>query len=52
VDILPILTETYDVIREKMEKGEGVLVHCGLGVSRSGAVVVGYCKFCLFFVLR
>jgi protein-tyrosine phosphatase len=38
------MAETCDVIDEARGKGEGILVHCGLGVSRSGSVVIGYCK--------
>ncbi|EPE27672.1 (Phosphotyrosine protein) phosphatases II [Glarea lozoyensis ATCC 20868] len=41
VDILPILAETYAVI-EKHIGTSGILVHCGLGISRSGSVAVGY----------
>ena len=43
-DILSILAEVCDLMDEQLRKKEGVLVHCGLGVSRSGSMVVGYSK--------
>ncbi len=44
-DILAIMAQACDLVHESLDaKKEGVLVHCGLGVSRTGSVVVGYCK--------
>ncbi len=44
-DILAVMAHTCDLVHESLEaKREGVLVHCGLGVSRSGRVVFGSCQ--------
>jgi hypothetical protein len=43
-DILGILREVCDMIQENVSTS-GVLVHCGLGISRSGTAVVGYCEY-------
>jgi hypothetical protein len=62
VDILEWLGETCDWIQEGLDAKvnvqkmsdraaegvrPGVLVHCKLGISRSGAFIVGFCKFSL-----
>jgi protein-tyrosine phosphatase len=53
-DILYVLDDTCEWIDEGLKNGNGqdegqrgVLVHCTQGMSRSGAVVVGYCEFVL-----
>lgn len=43
VDILEILGKACDVIEQNIERS-GILVHCGLGISRSGSVMVGFCE--------
>jgi hypothetical protein len=46
-DILEILGQVSDLIGKDLDEGKnGILVHCGLGVSRSGSAVVAYCRFC------
>lgn len=44
-DILEIMSEVCDLIEKDWGEKKGVLVHCGLGVSRSGSAVIAYCKF-------
>lgn len=39
-----IMTKVCDEIHNTLSSKEGVLVHCGLGISRSGSVVLGYRK--------
>lgn len=41
-DLSAVLSETSTFITQALSGGETVLVHCAQGVSRSGAVVVGY----------
>lgn len=41
-DILHIMTDTCDAIDKSLQYDRGVLIHCGLGISRSGTVVLGY----------
>ncbi|QSZ32459.1 hypothetical protein DSL72_002033 [Monilinia vaccinii-corymbosi] len=41
-DLLCIMKETCDAIDKSLHEGRGVLVHCGLGISRSGTTVLGY----------
>lgn len=41
-DIRPLLVECFRTIDEYRNAGRGVFVHCMAGVSRTGAVIVGY----------
>jgi protein-tyrosine phosphatase len=41
-DISKILEQTYDLIDEHLVKGEGILVHCYMGASRSASVIIYY----------
>jgi len=41
-NLLAYLPHAFDFIDEGIRCGEATLVHCNAGVSRSGAVVVGY----------
>ncbi|XP_049887984.1 dual specificity protein phosphatase MPK-4-like [Pectinophora gossypiella] len=41
-DLISILPVTNEFIKEAVASGGTILVHCYFGVSRSGAVVVGY----------
>lgn len=42
MDFAPILEESIEFIRECLDSGRPVLVHCNAGVSRSSSVVIGY----------
>jgi protein-tyrosine phosphatase len=47
-DLLVHLKETCDWIEASLgpeTERVGVLVHCTQGISRSGAIVVAYCKY-------
>ncbi|KAF7913356.1 uncharacterized protein EAE98_011581 [Botrytis deweyae] len=41
-DILYIMNDVCEMIDTSLRQNKGVLVHCGLGISRSGTVVLGY----------
>ncbi|CAD6446082.1 2a637dca-ac36-486d-b540-8dc2f72be30c [Sclerotinia trifoliorum] len=41
-DILCIMKDACDTIDKALDESRGVLVHCGLGISRSGTIVLGY----------
>ncbi|ESZ93255.1 hypothetical protein SBOR_6355 [Sclerotinia borealis F-4128] len=36
------MKDACDMIDKSLQEGRGVLVHCGLGISRSGTIVLGY----------
>ena len=41
-----ILMKTNSIIREKLQQGKNVLVHCRAGISRSATVVISFiCDF-------
>lgn len=39
------LSEQRESVENSFKRRNGMLVHCTQGISRSGAVVVAYCKF-------
>lgn len=41
-DLLPHWTDTYNFINTARKSGQAVLVHCKMGVSRSGSTVIAY----------
>lgn len=41
-DIVPILTQTYDIINTHLARGDNILVHCYMGASRSASVIIYY----------
>uniref|UniRef100_A0A8C5DB99 protein-serine/threonine phosphatase n=1 Tax=Gouania willdenowi TaxID=441366 RepID=A0A8C5DB99_GOUWI len=41
-DLLPHWTDTYKFINTARKSGQAVLVHCKMGVSRSGSTVIAY----------
>lgn len=41
-DLLPHWTDTYNFINAARKSGQAVLVHCKMGVSRSGSTVIAY----------
>jgi protein-tyrosine phosphatase len=41
-DISEILEKTYDIIDKHLAKGDGILVHCYMGASRSASVIIYY----------
>ncbi len=41
-DISEILEQTYDLIDKHLTKGDGLLVHCYMGASRSASVIIYY----------
>jgi protein-tyrosine phosphatase len=41
-DIVPILTQTYDIIDRHLTQGDNILVHCYMGASRSASVIIYY----------
>jgi len=41
-DILPHLKEAHDFISRFLEKGQGVLVVCSAGISRSASIVISF----------
>lgn len=41
-DISTILDETYEIIDRHLSKGDGILVHCFMGASRSASVIIHY----------
>jgi protein-tyrosine phosphatase len=41
-DISDIIEQTYDLIDEHLSKGDGILVHCFMGASRSATVIIYY----------
>ncbi|KAF7885446.1 uncharacterized protein EAF02_003955 [Botrytis sinoallii] len=47
-DILHIMNDACEMIDKSLCQNKGVLVHCGLGISRSGTVVLGYGEITLF----
>ena len=42
-DLLAHLDDALDVIARSRSRGDGVLVHCQQGVSRSASVVIAFC---------
>ncbi len=42
VNIIPHVYETHRLISEAHERGEAVLVHCVMGISRSATLVMGH----------
>ncbi|KAF7925404.1 uncharacterized protein EAE97_010485 [Botrytis byssoidea] len=49
-DILHIMKDTCEMIDKSRCENRGVLVHCGLGISRSGTIVLGYGEFTFFLL--
>ncbi|KAM6952348.1 protein phosphatase Slingshot homolog 3 isoform 1-T1 [Lycodopsis pacificus] len=41
-DLLPHWTDTYNFINTARKRGQAVLVHCKMGVSRSASTVIAY----------
>ncbi|CAK6956589.1 protein phosphatase Slingshot homolog 3 [Scomber scombrus] len=41
-DLLPHWTDTFNFINTARKSGQGVLVHCKMGVSRSASTVIAY----------
>uniref|UniRef100_H3D9N8 protein-serine/threonine phosphatase n=1 Tax=Tetraodon nigroviridis TaxID=99883 RepID=H3D9N8_TETNG len=41
-DLLPHWTDTFNFINAARKSGQAVLVHCKMGISRSGSTVVAY----------
>ncbi|KAM3612347.1 uncharacterized protein V6R79_007170 [Siganus canaliculatus] len=41
-DLLPHWTDTYNFIETARKSGQAVLVHCKMGISRSGSTVIAY----------
>nr|XP_019935853.1 PREDICTED: protein phosphatase Slingshot homolog 3-like [Paralichthys olivaceus]XP_019935861.1 PREDICTED: protein phosphatase Slingshot homolog 3-like [Paralichthys olivaceus] len=41
-DLLPHWTDTYNFINTARKRGQAVLVHCKMGVSRSSSTVIAY----------
>ncbi|XP_056899877.1 protein phosphatase Slingshot homolog 3 isoform X1 [Takifugu flavidus] len=41
-DLLPHWTDTYKFINTARKSGQAVLVHCKMGISRSGSTVIAY----------
>ncbi|XP_037635882.1 protein phosphatase Slingshot homolog 3 isoform X1 [Sebastes umbrosus] len=41
-DLLPHWTDTYNFINAARKRGQAVLVHCKMGVSRSSSTVIAY----------
>lgn len=42
VKIRPVIEQTSQLISGAVNRGEKVLVHCEMGISRSSSVVIGY----------